>query len=59
MKTNMDEVYEAQYDEEDSGVVRGIEKEGYDAIDDDKLGLNNLDSGQSRAFGKALTYNLA
>ena len=44
MKTNMDEVYEAQYDEEDSGVVRGIENEGYDAIDDDKLGLINLDS---------------
>ena len=43
MKTNMDDVYEAQHDGEDNGVVHGMEKEGYDAIDDDELGLNDLD----------------
>ena len=43
MNTNMDDVYEAQHDEEDNGVVRGMEKEAYDALDDDELGLNDLD----------------
>ena len=43
MTTNMDDVYEAQCDKEDNGVVRGMEKEGYEAIDDDELGLNDLD----------------